>query len=372
MIPLLLALGCQGPDATSTPGTGTPPPTTGATSTLVPSGMEAYGLLNWTGSELIYAEGVQPYELATPLFSDFALKQRAIWLPEGTAMDYRADDHVLDLPVDTVILKSFLFPADLRAPTEDLRLIETRVLQLTDEGWQAEPWVWEDDQTARLAPSGLALPIDFVDADGTPQTAQYLVPQKNQCIDCHELVLGEDRVITPIGPKARHLNVAVEADGGEVNQLEHLAGLGLIQGLPALAEVPVATDARTLEGVDPYTLDAATLDAATRDYLDINCAHCHNPNGTEGISSQLFLDRGTTEPFDLGVCKLPGSAGLGNGGLTWDIVPGDHTQSILWFRVDTEQVGAMMPDIGRSLRHPLGSELIAAWIDAMEPVDCSN
>ena len=117
---------------------------------------------------------------------------------------------------------------------------------------------------------------------------------------------------------------------------------------------------------------ASDLEAAARDYLDINCSHCHNPRGVQGVTSQLFLDRATTDTFHLGYCKRPGSAGAGTGGLTYDIVPGSAATSILVFRVETEEVGAMMPLLGRSLRHSRGAELLRAWIDAMPAVDCAS
>ncbi len=369
VLPIIALLACQSdpaPVETGTPSTddtgvpqdtGDPPP----------DGLALYGLLGWDGHDFTYADGVVPYDLATPLFSDYALKERALVLPEGTSFSYTADDQVFDLPVGTRILKSFLFPADLRAPDQDLRVIETRVLTREDDGWAAEPWLWNADNTdAVLAPSGATEQIEIVGLDGEPLVIQYLVPQKNQCVDCHELKVDDERTIVPIGPKARHLNRDYDHGAGPVNQLQHLADLGWLTGLPALDTVPQATDAGQLEGVDPTTLDAQTLDAAARDYLDINCAHCHNPSASEGVSSQLFLDRYTTEPFDLGVCKRPGSAGSGTGGLTFDIVPGDHTQSILWYRMNTEELGEMMPDLGRSVRHDAGVALIAAWIDAME------
>ena len=372
MIPLLLMFACEGEkQTTDSETTTTDSATTGetgdGTDTAPVDGLALYGLLGWDGLDFTYADGVVPYELATPLFSDYALKKRALLLPEGTSFAYTGADEVFEMPLGTRILKSFLYPADLRAPEENLRVVETRVLTLEEDGWEAEPWVWNADSTdASFAPSGATEEIEVIGLDGEPLVIQYLVPQKNQCIDCHELVIEEERTIVPIGPKARHLNRGYDHGAGEVNQLEHLAELGWLTGLPELAEVPRATDARALEGVAVSALDAETLDAAARDYLDINCAHCHNPRASEGVSSQLFLDRATTEPFDLGVCKRPGSAGGGTGGLTFDIVPGEHTQSILWYRMDTEVLGEMMPDLGRSVRHDYGVELVAAWINGLE------
>lgn len=320
-----------------------------------------YGLLGFDGSEPVYDDVAFAYSLATPLFSDYARKDRAMVLPDGEPARFVEGDQVLDFPVGTHILKTFSMPSDLREPTRDLRRIETRVLTRASDGWQAEPWLWDEvTGEARLAPSGAALTLEVTGLDGAPLTVHYLVPQRNQCVDCHEVKEGDERYLVPIGPKVRHLNFA---PSGEANQLERMVTEGHLIDLPDLAELPA--DTVEASALDPSALDDAALDAAARDYLDINCAHCHNPAGTEGVSSQLFLHRDENDPFHLGVCKRPGSAGAGTGGLTFDIVPGDHTQSILWYRMQTEEPGAMMPDIGRSVAHADGVDLIAAWIDRM-------
>src|SRR5690606_21602798 len=120
--------------------------------------------------------------------------------------------------------------------------------------------------------------------------------------------------------------------------------------------------ATLLAEVDVDALSGEALNHAARDYLDVNCAHCHRPEGAQGVTSQLFLNVENTSAFNLGVCKRPGSAGAGGGGLTFDIVPGDPDASILAFRLQTEDPGAMMPLLGRSLAHDQGVDLIRAWI----------
>ena len=92
----------------------------------------------------------------------------------------------------------------------------------------------------------------------------------------------------------------------------------------------------------------------------------------QGITSQLFLNHDNEDRFHLGVCKRPGSAGAGTGGFVFDIVPGDAATSILYFRTSTDQVGAMMPLLGRSLIHRRGIELLQAWIAAMPAEPCEK
>ncbi|MBX2798958.1 MAG: hypothetical protein KTR31_14875 [Myxococcales bacterium] len=336
---------------------------TGTTNPVDPDSLAALRVLDWDGSRFIYAEGVQPYTLATPLFSDFAVKERAIQVPEGASASF-VEAGVFDFPVGTRLIKSFLFPADLRRPDEDLQLIETRVLTLEEDGWDAWPYLWNEEQTeAMRAPSGAVLDISVIDQAGENVEFAYLVPQRNQCVDCHERIIDGEGVNFPIGPTARNLHVG--------DQLSRLGAAGIIDGVPDLSKVDSAVDWATFHAKDFSKLDDEAVATAARDYLDINCAHCHNPAGAEGVSSQLFLNYDNDDPFNYGVCKRPGSAGPGTGGFTFDIDPGNPDESILLFRMETTELGAMMPDIGRSLVDDRGIAVVREWISRL-PGDCKS
>jgi uncharacterized repeat protein (TIGR03806 family) len=323
-----------------------------------PDRLSAFGLLGLDDGALVYADGVVPYELTTPLFSDYALKARAVWLPDGTTASW-SDDDVLDLPVGSALLKTFLYPADMRTPDVDRTVVETRVMLRGAEGWSVLPYVWNAAQTdADLKRGGDVQERSFIDVDGETQTFSYLVPQRNQCLDCHEILDGEERVTVPIGIKARYL----QRDG----QLHDLVDRGLLTGAPDLDTVDAAAALDDVAGIDVAALTYEEITATARAYLDINCAHCHKPDAVEGETSRLYLDVANEDPFHLGVCKRPGSAGRGGIDRTYDIVPGDHEASILHYRMVTDDIGAMMPEFGRALVHDEGARLVAAWIDGME------
>lgn len=377
---LALVLACTDtPQDTQTQETDTGDSVVETTPVWVPLGQDPpedlaeLHLFEWdpSTSSIAYNDGVVPYELNMPLFSDYALKLRAIYIPEGKSANYQEND-AFDYPVGTLILKNFLVPADMREPEKNQRLMETRLLIRQEAGWEQWPYTWtEDGSSAALDVAGEVIPVSFIDAAGETVEFTYLVPQKNQCAQCHELIDTENdsaRYITPIGPKARHLNRDVMTSDGEKNQLEFFAESGLLTGLPPLDQVDRSASEATL--ADSASLSTTQLDESARDYLDINCAHCHNPKGLNGISSQLFLNHDNPEPFNLGICKKPGSAGTGTGGFVYDIVPGNADESILVFRVETQELGAIMPLLGRSLVHDEGVELLRAWIDGMEPESC--
>jgi uncharacterized repeat protein (TIGR03806 family) len=333
--------------------------------------LSTWALLRWNVDHVEHNVGVEPYTLGMALFSDYAVKARAFWLPPNTQLTYVADE-VLDFPVGSVITKSFLFPADMRQPTVGQRMIEKRVLVRFASGWRAYPYVWRPDGSdADYRPSGTSQQIGFVDPEGQPRTAQCLAPQRNQCLQCHQLRDPSTGLFTtPIGPKIRHLDHEVDRAGLRVNQLEDWAMRGLLAGLPPMSGLPADFDEQRLVATGTVGLTPVELEKAARDYLDVNCAHCHQRNATQGVTSQLFLDVFETDPFHYGVCKEPGSAGRGTGGFRFDIVPGSPETSILHYRVRTATVGDMMPLIGRSLTHTMGARLLGAWIASMPPDSC--
>ena len=340
---------------------------------FAPTELSTLNLLMWDGSKIHYNEGIVPYALNTPLFSDYSLKQRAIWIPAGSQIEYHPTG-VFTFPVGSVIMKSFLFPADLRAPTQDLRLVETRVLIKSSEGWTAWPYLWESDGSdAKRWVSGSVETVNLIDLEGQAQNFSYLVPQRNQCKDCHDQTAADGSTyLSPIGPKARQLNRSYPYESGEINQIDHLVALGMLTEVPPANERPQAIRFDTLEALPLASMTEEEVRAAARDYLDTNCAHCHSPNAVEGNSSQLWLNHDNADIFHLGVCKLPGSAGKGGVDRKYDIVPGDPDASILIYRTETVDIGSMMPDIGRSLTHKAGVDLLRLWVQNMDYPPCSD
>src|SRR3546814_10285292 len=61
------------------------------------------------GDALALNDRVVPFDLNTPLFSDYAHKLRTVWMPEGAHARYEAHE-ALDFPVGTIISKTFFYP----------------------------------------------------------------------------------------------------------------------------------------------------------------------------------------------------------------------------------------------------------------------
>ena len=108
-----------------------------------------------------------------------------------------------------------------------------------------------------------------------------------------------------------------------------------------------------------------SLDKRARSWLDINCAHCHNKNGPAKTSG-LFLDIYEDNLKALGIYKKPIASGRGSGHLIYDIVPGHPEESILIYRFNSTDPGIMMPELGRTLVHKEGLDLIEKWIISLK------
>jgi hypothetical protein len=69
-----------------------------------------YGFFKQPLHQLIPAtKQVIPYEINSPLFTDYASKKRFISFPEGSSASYKNDETVLDFPSGTIIIKNFYY-----------------------------------------------------------------------------------------------------------------------------------------------------------------------------------------------------------------------------------------------------------------------
>jgi len=296
-----------------------------------PPVLSAYGFFD--GSPDRPSPLLIPYTLATPLFSDYAEKHRFIYLPPGTRMQANGDG-LIEFPLGSALIKSFGY----RQTDGSYRTIETRLLLRRASGWVALPYIWRaDGSDADLRVAGGRQPVSFTDPSGTARTISYAVPNRNQCKNCHEL----GGVVTPIGPKLRNLELSASARS-------------LVDGADwSGPRMPRWDDAGT-----------GTLDARARAFLDVNCAHCHNPRGSAS-NSGLFLEYERPAGMATGLWKRPVAAGRGSGGFDYDIDPAHPERSILIYRLGSLDPGVAMPELGRGTVHAEGLRLLEQWIAAM-------
>lgn len=306
--------------------------------------LSEYNFFEMPLANLKPAAHVFPYEMNTPLFTDYALKKRFVFIPDGKTITFQ-EKEVLDFPVGAVLIKNFYYD-ETQLTDQKKRIIETRLLIHEESGWKALPYIWNDEQTeAYLEIAG----GDKLITINNKEPFSYSVPNMAQCKSCHEL----NGTISPIGPTTRQLNRNVHGE----NQLVHLKEAGVLINLPDFASIgklAVWDDKKT-----------GSLDDRARAYLEINCGHCHRPEGP-GKNSGLDLTVFSASSHSLGIYKAPVAAGAGSGGLQYDITPGKPDESILTYRMTSIEPGTMMPELGRKLIHEEGVELINEWIGSLK------
>ncbi len=309
-----------------------------------------------------------PYDMAIPLFTDYASKYRFIFVPTDTKATYKADE-VFDFPVGSVITKTFTIPVDTsdRGITKE-EIIETRLLIKRNNGWTTLPYIWNEDKSDAI----LSVIGGTTEAKITHKLEdlefEYGVPTNQECSKCHQFKPDGDPdlgYISPIGPKARNLNSNYDYGNGPENQISKWVSEGLLDNVPdasLIDSIPVFNDSIDLGDIVP-----SQLQLAAAGWLDINCAHCHRE---EGGASNTNFNAEWDSPISLTTCNQPISYGGGN--LSFIITPGDADKSILIQRMEAipDGNGDQMPPLGRALAHSEGSELIRAWMNNITSPPC--
>ena len=292
------------------------------------------------------SKDVLPYELISPLFSDYADKLRFIYMPSEGFAEYRPNE-VFDFPEGTVLIKTFAYLNNHEKSNLNKQLLETRLLIKKNDEWKNVSYIWNEEQSdAFLSVAGKTITTQFVNNEGDIQDVRYRVPNINQCKECHQL----NKSIRPIGPKPRNLDKEFSYEDGVMNQLDKWHKQGWIK---KDIKVKAMTD---------WTNTLASMNSRARSYLDINCGHCHIKGGSADTTG-LYLDFAENREIHLGFYKKPIAAGRASNNLKYSIVPGEPDSSILVYRMHSLDPGIMMPESGRALEHKEGTELIRKWIE---------
>ena len=354
-------------------------------------------------------EGVLPYEVTSPLFTDYALKHRFVTLSKGGQIEYFNDSERWQSPVGSIYAKTFAYPPNLEDPDNDglEQLIETRIMvhvaaeddrlgcSGSDSCWQTHVYVYNEEMTDAVCESGGAtVSVAFTnplfkacsDDQSTCETDEdcpgfgmgascdyvqesvpdYGVPSNGACRRCH----GVEPTRT-LGPSTGMLNRGNDYQEVVVpNQIDQFYQLGMLDKEPPPNSEDRTTYVDPTLHVEECQTDLCIHDAA-RSWFDSNCSQCHAPDG-EAAGTGLHLDWASMNPDNpsdedfktWGVCKLPTSAGGVKNcpGGEVDIVPGEPDASVMLCRIDSVTPGEMMAPLGRTLIDVPGSDVIRAWI----------
>ena len=300
-----------------------------------------------------------PYELNQPFWSDGALKYRFLAVPNDGLRNTQAEKIEFSpfgnwsYPTGTVVMKHFELPLDESDPSVTTRL-ETRFLVLGSDGrWYGLTYRWRPDLTdADLLIDEQTAEYTIRDTDGETRTQTWYFPSRLDCSRCHRQGSGG-----ALGLRTHQLNGRLDDTdaASERNQLKAWNDLGLFTPVLDEASIPMLPKAPALGDV------TAPLEDRARSWLDSNCAYCHRP----GEANAGFDARFTTP---LPVQQLSWTEVRNDLGVPGTVVlyPGDPMRSALWRR--SSAVGPIaMPPLAKSLAEEPAIELLAAWIERVEP-----
>ena len=302
-------------------------------------------------SALSPVQGVLPYEVITPLFSDYAHKKRFVWMPAGSKASYVSDSTLLDFPDGAVLIKNFYY--DHVQPEDVTRILETRLLFKRNGAWEFADYIWNAEQTeATLDLLGSYVPLTWLNDDGSQHSTTYRIPSAAECQTCHK----RDNLPIPIGPKPQNLNKDLAYADGTMNQLAKWQEVGYLNsGLPANIETVVRWD-------DP----SQSLNDRVRAYVDMNCAHCHANNRHCDYRPMRFAWNETVVPEMLGVCVAPDDPLLPQH--SHIVKPMNLERSLLYYRISATDETERMPLLGRTIVHEEAQQLIADWINSLTQI----
>lgn len=298
---------------------------------------------------LVPAQGLLPYDVNSPLWSDGAAKRRWIAVPNDGA-PYQPWEQIgfaatgeWTFPRGTVFVKHFELPG---APAVRL---ETRLLVVDAVGGvYGVTYKWRaDGSDADLLPAALDEDHVVAAANG-PRTQIWSYPGRADCLVCHTATAGH-----VLGVNTRQLNRGFGYGGGArpAQQLTTWAHLGLFAP-GSFKDSELGGYARLAE------ISATTVDAGlrVRSYLDANCGFCHRPGGAPTPFDFRF-----DTPLDRqGIIGAPVVSNFGMGGMRL-VAPGDLRHSMLPLRMGAQDT-SRMPPLARNTPDQDALALMALWI----------
>ncbi|MCG8332753.1 MAG: PQQ-dependent sugar dehydrogenase [Chitinophagales bacterium] len=303
------------------------------------------------------ADGIIPFTVNTPLWSDRALKKRWMAIPNDGDFDTPSERIQFSslgdwlFPEGTVFIKHFDLPVSDNME-ENVKL-ETRFFIVGKEGrGYGLTYKWNEEGTdAVLLPAEASQDYTLYENGVPAGTQTWDFPSRGDCLSCHT-----SNANYILGVKTYQLNGTYDyPEAGVMNQLDYLSQLGILD-----QSVPNPNDQPRGYAIDDETAD---LSLRIRSYLDANCASCHRPGGILGVN----MDFRFQVPLHLqNIINQPTQSSNSDADRLL-VKPGYHAESEIWVR-DASLSSNQMPPLARSIIHDIYIEKLAEWIDGL-PVD---
>ncbi|MEP7313359.1 MAG: PQQ-dependent sugar dehydrogenase [Pseudomonadota bacterium] len=280
------------------------------------------------------ATGLIPYAPNAAFWSDGALKERFLALPDGQNIVVTADGD-FDFPNGSVLVKNF------RIGTQ---LVETRLFMRHPDGvWAGYSYEWNAAGTdATRVVGGKTVSV-------AGQSWTY--PSEAQCLQCHTSAAGHT-----LGLAIDQLNgtLTYPATARSANQITTLNAIGTLSP-------PVTQDPANLARLPDPAGTVATVAERARAYLHVNCANCHRPGG--GTPDTMDLRYTTALPLTNACNAAPAAGDLGITGARL-LMPGSAAQSLIVARMNRRTAGAM-PPLASNIVDAAGVALLTSWVNSL-------
>lgn len=358
------------------------------------------------------ADGIVPYSVNSPLWSDGSHKERFIAIPQVEGRDMRIEftpGKSWRFADDTTLVKSFAIETKTGDPTSR-RWVETRFMVKQQGEWAGYTYRWNDSQTdAELVSADGA---DQMYAVQVPKSAEHPegvreqkwhFPSRTECMVCHSRAAN-----FVLGLSDGQMNREHDYGGVVDHQLRVLERLGLLKIPTPPAEVTArfkqllrvggleeteandqarkATDfkdqrpsaavqALFVKDVDDYQKlpnpydESQPLEARARSYLHSNCAHCHMQAGGGNAQMHLEFSEELSKMRIVGEKPLHHKFDLADPLL---IAPGEPDRSVLLYRLAHRgEKSGQMPQLATSLVDEAAVKLFRQWIAELKPLEVS-
>ena len=274
------------------------------------------------------ANGLIPYTVNSPLWSDGAEKQRYLSLPNNTQITITSNGD-FNFPIGSVLMKHFKLGE---------KFIETRLFAHGKTGWQGFSYEWNDSQTeATLLKAAKEKPVNNIN---------WHFPSPGQCMECHTSAAGFS-----LGLETKQLNKDFMYPSQlSANQLATLAHIGIFSS-------PLTSEHRAAK---LYALDddQGTVSQKARSYLHTNCANCHQPGGPTPVNIDLRFTASLAQMKVCDVAPTAGDLGIVNARI---LAPGEPQKSTLLKRMQTTD-DTRMPPLAHGVVDVQAVQLVSNWI----------
>ncbi|MEE9343212.1 MAG: PQQ-dependent sugar dehydrogenase [Gammaproteobacteria bacterium] len=294
------------------------------------------------------ASGFIEYDINHPFHSDNAIKRRWVAVPDDKKVGF-SPTQGWNFPQGTVVVKHFEMEMTEGNPDSRKRL-ETRLLLHTQQqGWQGFTYRWNSQGTdASLLSGRQTEQLTITTRNGNSRAQLYEYPSRTDCIACHTAAAN-----FTLGLTTPQLNRDFNYNGVVDNQLRSWDNIDMFDS-------PI-DDAASYASLPALDNDSASIESRARTYLDVNCAQCHQPNGTTPVDIDLRLGTSNANMNTIGVIPLASDLGI-SGALI--IKAGSKSQSVLWQRMNRLD-GNRMPPLSSHVIDQEAVNVIGQWIDAM-------